>query len=73
MARTLADIDADLEANSEAIASGELIVQYQDKRVQYRTIEELRAARALLLEERAALAPTTYPSRIRRMTTRNGW
>ena len=41
-------VQADLDALEAAIASGELTVQYQDRRVTYRSIDELMQARAVL-------------------------
>lgn len=38
--------NADLEALDRAIASGTLEVQFADRRVRYRSLEELLAARA---------------------------
>ena len=61
---------ADLDAIDEAIASGELVVQHSDgRRITYRSIHELKAARALILE---AVDPPTVPKQ-RRIISRPGW
>lgn len=54
----MAHTQTDLDRVKAAIASGELIVQYGDRRVQYRSIEELRQAQALIERELAAEAGT---------------
>lgn len=59
----------DLDAIDAAIASGELVVQYQDKRVTYRSIEELKAARAMIVGEVATKKPPT----LRHYATKTGW
>ncbi len=66
MAWTQTDIDR-LDA---AIASGELTVQHSDgRRITYRSIGELKAARAMVQRE---VNPPTAP-RQRRIITRPGW
>ena len=57
------------DAIDAALESGELAVQYQDKRVTYRSVEELKAARALIDGE---MNPQKSP-RVRRYATRAGW
>lgn len=47
---------ADLEALDKAIASGTLAVQYGDRRVQYRSMDELIKARAHVAGQIAASA-----------------
>ena len=60
----------DLGAIEAALASGELTIQHSDgRRITYRTIQELKAARALVKEE---LTPPTV-ARQRRIVTRPGW
>ena len=44
----MAWVQADLDALETAIATGELTVQYQDRRVTYRSMDELMKARTLL-------------------------
>lgn len=41
----------DLANIDRAISSGELEVQYRDRRVTYRSVDELKKARALILGE----------------------
>lgn len=41
--------DTDLTAIERAIAKGELEVEFADRRVRYRSIEELRVARSEIL------------------------
>lgn len=48
----------DLAAIRRAIATGEKMVQYADRRVEYRTISELQAAEQAIL---AAMAPAVVP------------
>ena len=60
----------DLDAVEAAIASGELTVQHSDgRRITYRSIDELKAARSLIKGE---ISPPTTP-RLRRIITRPGW
>jgi len=47
---------ADLQAIDDAIASGALIVEYRDRRVEYRSIKELMQARTVIQN---AVAPTS--------------
>ncbi len=47
----MAFTSSDLAALDRAIASGELSVAYDGKRVEYRSVAELQAARALVLNE----------------------
>ncbi len=59
----------DTDAIYAALASGELTVQYQDKRVTYRSVEELKSALAILQSE---VTPQTTP-RLRRYAYKTGW
>jgi len=45
----------DLEAIKRAIASGELVVQFSDRRVQYRSMDELLKARGVIEAELSVL------------------
>ena len=45
---------SDLTAIERAIASGELVVQYADKRIEYRSVAQLRQAREMIRGELAA-------------------
>jgi hypothetical protein len=45
---------ADLEALDRAIASSQLVVQYGDRRVQYRSMDELLRARQHVAEQLSA-------------------
>ena len=49
---------ADLSAINRAIATGELTVEYHDRRVTYRSITELKQAKAII---EAALGTFTRP------------
>jgi hypothetical protein len=49
---------ADLTAVERAIASGELSVQFADRRVQYRSIDELLKARDVIKESIAGSGGT---------------
>ncbi len=49
----------DLTAIERAIASGELSVQFADRRVQYRSIDELLKARDVIKEAIAQAASST--------------
>jgi len=44
----MAYIQADLDAINSAIASGEMEVSYRDKRIKYRSIDELISAKNLI-------------------------
>ena len=60
----------DLDAINAAIASGELTVQHSDgRRITYRSIEELKEARSLIL---ADIGPPS-PRLQRRIINRPGW
>ena len=50
---------SDLTAIETAIASGELSVQFADRRVQYRSMEELLQARAIIKEAIAQAGGST--------------
>lgn len=54
---------ANLEAIEAAIASGELVVQQDGKRIQYRSMDELRAARQLMRAELQASGALTGTKR----------
>lgn len=62
---------SDLTAIDSAIASGELVVQFADRRVQYRSIEELKAAR-LLITGQLSGASGNRPSRQFRINVDKG-
>ena len=60
----------ELDAIDAASASGELTVQHSDgRRITYRTVQELKAARAMVSAE---VNPPTVASQ-RRIITRPGW
>lgn len=48
---------ADLASIERAIAGAELEVQYADKKVKYRSMDELKAAKAEILNNLAGAAP----------------
>lgn len=51
---------ADIDALTEALATGERVVRKGDKTIEYRSVDELRTARDLLLAElNAATAADT--------------
>ncbi len=52
---------ADLDRINRAIAGAELEVQYDGKRVKYRSLDELRAARALIQRDLDAQAKGRRP------------
>ena len=62
-------VQADIDAVNAAIASGELTVQYSDKRVTYRSIAELERARSLMQVE----VDGVKVARQRRYRTTSGW
>lgn len=47
----MAYTEADLARIDAAIAGAELEVQYGEKRVRYRSVDELRSARAMIVQE----------------------
>lgn len=49
---------SDLTALETALASGELTVEYDGKRVTYRSVDELKSAIAYVQEQLAAAAST---------------
>ena len=66
---TEAEINAGISAINAAIASGELRVSYAGRSVEYRSIADLRAAKADLREELARLSSGGgRPSRIINVT-----
>lgn len=56
---------ADLAAVESALASGELSVQYADRRVQYRSVAELMQAREMITKELDAAAGKRRPRSFR--------
>ena len=50
------------QAICDAIGSGELIVQYDGKRVEYRSVAELKQAKALIEAELVASGQMAAPS-----------
>lgn len=60
----MAYTQADLQRIEAAIAGSELEVQYGDKRVKYRSMDELRAARTEILK---SLQSANAPARIVRL------
>ena len=67
----MAFTETDLNAIDRAIATGELEVAYADRRVRYRSIAELKKARALIAKDVAA-ENGNRPSRQYRVTTCKG-
>ncbi len=63
----------DLDAIEEAIASGELSVQFGDNAVRYRSIPELLQARDTIKQALAAASATTVLPKQSRVVTRKGW
>lgn len=61
----MAFTSADLAAVEAALASGELSVQYADRRVQYRSIDELMRARETISKELDAAAGKRRPRSFR--------
>jgi hypothetical protein len=57
----MAFTSSDLDSLDRAIASGELVVQYDGKRVEFRSIAELKEARALVSSSLADNAATRMP------------
>lgn len=47
-------LQSDIDALTEALATGERMVRKGDKTVEYRSIAEIKAARDLLVAEKAA-------------------
>lgn len=64
----MAFTSADLASIDAAIASGEMAVEINGKRVQYRSIGELQDARRLILAELASAAAGTGANGVRRGT-----
>lgn len=62
-------LQSDIDALTEALATGERLVRKGDKTIEYRSVAELTAARdrlvALKAEEEAVVAGTTRPKQIR--------
>lgn len=65
----MAFTQAQLDALDEAIASGELRVQYSDKAVQYRSLDEMLKLRTLMAGELAATPAELSAMGGRRATT----
>ena len=63
---------ADLDAIDRAIAAGEKVVQYADRRVEYRSIQELLAARNAM-KGNVTGGPTTDPSAEWILPARRSW
>ena len=55
---------AQLQALQDALASGELTVEFDGKRVTYRSIAELKAAIAVVEDALAAAGEVTAPTRV---------
>ena len=73
----LATLQARLERIDEAIATGELEVEFStgagdSKRVRYRSVEELKAARQLILDLINSASGTVRARQVR-MVTRDGY
>lgn len=47
-------LQSDIDALTEALATGERLVRHGDKTVEYRSIAEIREARSLLIAEKTA-------------------
>ena len=62
---------SDLDAIKQAIASGELEVAYSDKKVKYRSINELIKAKNMIEKELAAESGTR-PARMYRVNVSKG-
>ena len=59
---------SDLTAIEKAIASGELSVQFADRRVQYRSIDELLKARDVIKQSIALVGNSTARSTFAQFT-----
>ena len=64
---------SDLDAIEAAMASGELDVQYKDRRVRYRSIEELERARAIIQGALATPPATPVPKQVRMVEKTKGY
>ena len=64
---------SDLDAVEAAIASGELDVQYSDKRTRYRSIAELLEARSVIQRSLTASSATKIVPKQTRLITRKGY
>lgn len=69
----MAYTQADIDAAKAALASGELDVQYSDKRVRFRSIDELLKAIAVMEGELAAATQTQVVPKQTRLFSRKGW
>ncbi len=71
----MAWVEADRTAIKDAIASGELDVQYSDRRTRYRSIAELKDALAMISNEldKPAVATDAIPNQIRMVEKTKGW
>jgi hypothetical protein len=47
-------LQSDIDALTEALATGERLVRKGDKTIEYRSVAEIKAARDLLIAEKAA-------------------
>lgn len=67
-------VQADLDAVNQAIKLGERSVQYRDRSVSYRSVEELLRVRDLIKGELEGSSPSGVGRRTaRRFRTRTGW
>ena len=64
---------ADLDAIEEAIASGEKTVQFQDRSVTYRNLDELFRARDAIKASLGSAGGDLPQPRQVRLQTRSGW
>ena len=62
----------DLDSINSAIASGELEIEYTDKKVRYRSMEDLFKAKQVIEEELNAGTSTSSAPRQRRFLTSKG-
>lgn len=71
----MAWVEADRTAIKAAIASGELDVQYNDRRVRYRSIAELKSALAMISNEldKPVLTADIVPNQVRMVERTKGW
>jgi hypothetical protein len=53
---------AQLDAIKDAIASGELSIEYEGKKVQYRSMDDLKAAHDMIRAELIATGQITAPA-----------
>lgn len=72
MARTAAQVQADIDATNAAIGNPILKVRYSDREITYRSQPELEAALSRLQKELGALN-RTVPTRQYRVYSEKGW